>query len=90
MRRFLYFLAVLSVCFISTEMWGQTPINKPPRWDNNGQTLKGDFVQIGNFRKDLQGGTGFPMIDAGAGVTNKPTQSCSAATIKIPSARFQP
>ena len=86
MRRFLYFLAVLSVCFISTEMWGQTPINKPPRWDNNGQTLKGDFVQIGNFRKDLQGGTGFPMIDAGAGVTNKPTQSCSAATIKIPSA----
>lgn len=88
MRRFLYFLAVLSVCFISTEMWGQTPINKPPRWNNNGQTLKGDFVQIGNIRKNLRqsGMPTFPMEDAGAGVGNKPTQSCSAATIKIPSA----
>ncbi|WP_404980746.1 hypothetical protein [Capnocytophaga granulosa] len=51
MRRFLYFLVVLSVCFVSTKMWGQpnnTPISL--RWNNGGQAIKGDFVQIGNIR----------------------------------------
>ena len=51
MRRFLYFLVVLGVCLVSTRMWGQgigRDITK--RWDNNGQTLRGDFIQIGNHR----------------------------------------
>ena len=51
MKRFLYFLAVLSIYFISTKVWGQgigRDITK--RWDNNGQTLRGDFIQIGNHR----------------------------------------
>ena len=51
MRRVLYFLAILTVCFVSTKMWGQpnnTPISL--RWNNGGQAIKGDFVQIGNIR----------------------------------------
>jgi len=49
MKRFLYFLAVLSICFISTKVWGQS-LGRDIllRWDNNGQAVRGDFVQIGN------------------------------------------
>ncbi|WP_315238710.1 hypothetical protein, partial [Capnocytophaga granulosa] len=86
MRRFLYFLVVLSTCFVSTKMWGQvsdTPVALS--WDNGGKTIKGDFMQIGNFRKYAFQGN-YAFVDAGAGVANKPTQSCSSATLKIPSA----
>jgi len=86
MKRFLYFLVVLGVCLVSTRMWGQvsdTPVALS--WDNGGKTIKGDFMQIGNFRKyAFQRRHAF--IDAGAGITNKPTRSCSSATLKIPSA----
>ena len=49
MKRFLYFLAVLSIYFISTKVWGQS-LGRDIllRWDNNGQAVRGDFVQIGN------------------------------------------
>jgi len=46
MRRVLYFLAILSVCFISTEMWGQG--FNSPRWNNGGASIRGDFALIGN------------------------------------------
>ncbi|WP_314151205.1 hypothetical protein, partial [Capnocytophaga granulosa] len=46
MRRFLYFLVVLSVCFVSTRMWGQG--FNTPRWNNGGASLRGDFELIGN------------------------------------------
>ena len=46
MRRFLYFLVVLSVCFVSTKMWGQG--FNTPRWNNGGASLRGDFELIGN------------------------------------------
>ena len=49
MKRFLYFLAVLSIYFISTKVWGQS-LGRDIllRWDNNGQAVRGDLVQIGN------------------------------------------
>jgi len=82
MKRFLYFLAVLSICFISTKVWGQvsdTPIQL--RWDNNGQALKGDFVLIGNLRK-----VGGSLINvSNPAHTNRPTMNASAATLQIPS-----
>ena len=86
MKRFLYFLVVLGVCLVSTRMWGQvsdTPVALS--WDNGRKTIKGDFMQIGNFRKYAFQGN-YAFVDAGAGVANKPTQSCSSATLKIPSA----
>ena len=82
MKRFLYFLAVLSICFVSTKVWGQvsdTPIQL--RWDNNGQALKGDFVLIGNLRK-----VGGSLINvSNPAHTNRPTMNASAATLKIQS-----
>jgi len=55
------------------------------RWENGGQTLKGDFIQIGNFRKNAFASI-YAQIDAGPGVGNKPTSNCSAATLKVPGA----
>jgi len=51
MRRFLYFFVALSASLFSIGVSAQgigRDILK--RWDNNGQTLRGDFVQIGNHR----------------------------------------
>ena len=51
MKRFLYFLAVLGAIFFSMDISAQglgRDITK--RWSNNDQPLKGDFVQIGNYR----------------------------------------
>ena len=51
MRRLLYFFVVLSTSFVSTQVWGQS-LGRDIllRWNNNGQALRGDFVQIGNHR----------------------------------------
>ena len=51
MRRFLYFFVALSASLFSIGVSAQgigRDILK--RWDNNGQTLRGDFVQIGNHK----------------------------------------
>lgn len=77
-------LLVILLLGIMTDVYGQLGRNIALRWDNNGQVVNGDFVMVGNFRKNIRGG-GFSLIDAGAGVTNKPTQSCTAATLKIAS-----
>lgn len=69
---------------ITFSVFGQLGRPLQIRWENNKKIVRGDFVQIGNFRKSLLGGSGLVNLDAGPGVTNKPKTSCSAATLKIP------
>jgi len=51
MRKYLYILFALCMFLSSFGVWGQ-PNNTPVslRWNNGGQAVKGDFIQIGNIR----------------------------------------
>ena len=74
MRKYLYILFAL--CMLLSEGAYAQGLGRTiqKRWENGGQTLKGDFIQIENFRKNAFASI-YAQIDAGPGVGNKPTSN---------------